>query len=364
MKLYLHAFDGLTGAHVRQLDFSALSWSESINEAGSMSATVKDDGRIDPKAQLRPYGTILAALDEDNTVRHAGYIKQWTHNRGEGTYSVSAGGGATILAKRLVLNHALASAWADGTVVIDDDNPPGNWVLTANGSYSDLIRALIVETEKWGALPITPAAATGGDKTRTWDSWDLATVADRISDIGDLDAGPEWRFDPQLSTSWVLSFNQVTSADAGEIVDNTWVWNAVVPASGVVLGDEDADGSDMASACYMTGGKDDDTLLIAHSIGTALTGAGWPLLQVADTSHSTVSVLSTLQSYSAATVAAGDVPSGSVALTVPATSRVHVGDWANVRYGSGDEDVLELKVTDVSCAAKDTTQTLGCRLRG
>jgi hypothetical protein len=364
MAYYLHAFDGLTGAHVRRLDFSALSWSESINEVGSMSATVVDDGSIDPSSCLRAYGTILAVLDENNAVRHAGYIKQWTYNKGDGTYSVSAGGGATILTKRIVLNHALASSWTDGTVVIDDDNPPGDWVLTADGSYSDLIRALIVETEKWGSLPITPASSTGGDKTRTWDSWDLATVADRISDIGDLDAGPEWRFDPQLSDAWVLSFQQVTSADSGEIVDNTWVWNALVPASGVVLGDQDADGSDMASACYMTGGKDDDTLLIAHSVGATLTDAGWPLLQVADTSHSTVSVLSTLQSYATATVSASDVPSGSVALTVPATSQVHVGDWANVRYGSNESDVLELKVTDVSCAAKDTTQTLGCRLRG
>jgi len=363
MTYYLHAFNGLTGAHVRRLDFSALSWSESINEEGSMSATVVDDGSIDPDVCLRAYGTILAAIDEDNTVRHAGYIKQWTYSKGDGTYTVSAGGGSTILAKRLVLNHALAAAWKDGTVIIDDDNPPGNWVLTANGSYSDLIRALIVETEKWGSLPITPATATGGNKTRTWDSWDLATVADRISDIGDLDAGPEWRFDPQLSSGWVLTFKQVTSADGGEIIDNKWVWNALVPSSGVVLGDEDADGSDMAGACYMTGGKDDDTLLIAHNIGTALTSAGWPLLQVADTSHSTVSVLATLQAYAAATVAAGDGAQGSVALTVPESAQVHVGDWADVRYGDDEADVLALKVTDVKVAAGDKTQTLGCRMR-
>ena len=355
----LHVFDGLTGAHVRRLKAASCSWTDSVNEVGSMTATIVDDG-VDPASHLRPFGSIVAVVD-DATVRHAGYLTEWRRMRSSGTYELTVGGGATILGKRLVLNHDLASAWRDGAVLIDDDNPPGSWVLTANGSYSDLIRALIVETEKWGALPITPAAATGGDKTRTWQCWDLATVLDRVQDIGDLEKGPEWRFDPMLSSSWALTFQQVTSADGGEIVDHEWAWNAVIPGQGVTIGDEDADGADMATACYAVGGKDEDKMLVAHASGTALTSRGWPVLQVADKSHSQVSVLATLQAYARAHVRAGDATQDSVSLTVPAALPVHVGDHADVRHGPGEDDVLHLKVTDVKGSLGSPTQTLGCR---
>lgn len=362
MAVELRAFSGLDGSPVRRLRYSKLEWSDSVNEAGSLTATVVDRGDVDQAAQLRPYGTVLAAID-GATVLHAGYVTGLKHDRASGSWEVTAGGGSTVLSKRLVLNRNLMTKWADGTVLIDEDNPPGDWVLTATGSYSDLISALVSETEAWGQLPIDPAAATGGDKTRTWDSWDLATVADRISDIGDLESGPEWRFDPYLTSAGSLRFRQVTSADGGEIVDHEWAWSAVVPGSGVSLGDEDLDGSELTSARYLTGGKDEDRLLVAHSVGTSLTSAGWPLLQTADTSHSQVSVLATLQAYARAAVAAGDSASLTTEVRVPAALPVHVGDHADVRWGTGAGDVLALKVTDVRCSAGDATQTLGCRGR-
>ena len=356
-----HVFDGLTGAHLRRLSVKSGSWQDAVNEVGSLSLSVRDDGLV-PKQQLRPYGTILAVID-DGVVRHAGYLTHWKHDRVNGIYDLEAGGGGTILDKRLVLNYALKSAWKDGNVLIDEDNPPGNWVLAAKGSYSDLIRALIVETEKWGDLPITPAAATGGNRERNWECWALAKVIDRISDIGDLEDGPEWRFDPVLSSNGYLSFKQVTSADGGEIIDRKWVWNATVPNSGVVLGEDDEDGTDMCGACYATGGKSEDRILIAHRVGTVLTSKGWPLLQTANTEHSTVSVLSTLQSYAAADVRNGDSPQLTSTLYVPADWQVHVGDWADVRYGHGEGDVLQLKVTDVYGSWASGRQTLGVRER-
>jgi hypothetical protein len=343
MAVELRAFSGLDGSPVRRLRYSKLEWSDSINEAGSLSATVVDRGDVDQAAHLRPYGTILAAV-EGATVRHAGYVTGVRHSRADGVWQVTAGGGSTILAKRLVLNRNLRTKWQDGTVVIDDKNPPGDWVLTATGSYSDLISALISETEAWGELPIDPASATGGDKTRTWDSWDLATVADRISDIGDLEAGPEWRLDPYLASYGGLRFRQVTSADGGEIV-------------------EDSDGSEYTCARYLTGGRDEDRLLVAHASSAALTSRGWPLLQTADTSHSQVSVLATLQAYASSAVSAGSRGALTTEVRVPASLQVHVGDHADVRYGTGAGDVLALKVTDVRCAAGDATQTIGCRGR-
>lgn len=359
----LHVFSGLTGAHVCRLSASACSWSDSLNECGSLQATVADGGGDEVAASLSPYRSVAAAV-EGSEVLHAGYVTQVSRDRAAGTIEVTAGGGATVLSKRLVLNYRLNGSWRDGQVLIDEDAPPAEWVLTANGSYSDLIRALILETKKWGPLPIVAAAATGGNKTRTWRGWDMATVLDRIQDIGDLENGPEWRFDPVLDDDWRLTFRQVTSADGGELVGCTWRWNTVVPGQGVALSREDSDGEDMASECYAIGGREEDRLLVARATGGAIAREGWPVLQKADTAHQQVSILATLRSYARAALAAGDSPQLCADVEVPASWRVRVGDHADVRVGPGAGGVLALKVTDVRGSMGSATQTVGCRARG
>lgn len=360
--LTVHAFNGLTGAHVCRLPAVKADWSDAINEHGSLTATVLDDGTI-PSTALRQWGTIIAVVDE-STVLHAGYLTHAKLDRGASQWSLDAGGGGTILQKRLVLNYLLNSSWVDGQVVVDEDSPSGNWPLTLTGSYSDIISKLVTETKKWGSLPITEAALTGGNKTRTYNSYDFVTVSDRIVDIGELEHGPEWRFDPSLSASWAISFTQKTSADGGELKDSTWTWNALAPQSGVLLDDEDIDGGDMTTSCYAAGGKSDDTLLVARHSSNVLTGAGWPLLQTANKSHSDVSVLSTLQSYARRDIMAGDDPQRTIGLKVSRSKYdVHVGDWATLRYGDGNSDVIQLKVTDVKGSTDTDMLTIGARER-
>lgn len=358
----LHAFHGVTGQHLARLPAASASWSDSINEPGELKAVVFENAKVDIESVVREWGSIVAAL-RGTTVLHAGYVKNLNHSREKGTYDIDAGGGATIFEKRLVINYLLKNTWANGTVVIDEENPSGNWPLTCNGSYSDIISKLVAETKKWGTLPIAPASLTGGNKTRTYNSYDLATVLARIEDIGDLENGPEFRFDPQLDSEFNLTFKQVTSADGGEIVDAVHEWNATVP-NGVSVGDDKRDGSYMCSQCFMTGGRDDDTLLVAMAQSSRLTNAGWPLLQIADTSHSTVSVLGTLLAYARGYVARGDRRPLSVPVYVPVSmGDVHVGDWANIRVGEAAGDVLHMKVTDVSCSLGSQVLTVDCQER-
>lgn len=348
----LHAFSGLTGAHLGRLRFSTLTWADSINEAGTLAATVPDGASA--RSLLMPYGTILAAV-QGRRVFHAGYL---THSKlSAGLWSVDCGGGMTVLQKRLVLNYRLASSWRDGYVLIDEEHPAGDWPLRLTGSYSDIVSGLIAETLKWGRLPIVPAARTGGAHERNYNSYDLATVANRIADIGSLEDGPEIRLDPALGDDGSLSFAQRT---AEEIIDSRWRWNALVPGSPVVVGDMDGDGGDMCTQCFAAGGKDEDRLLVARATSGALEAAGWPVLQVADTSHSSVSELATLRSYTRAAVAAGDDPQRTRALKVRRDLDVRVGDWADVRTAEG---VLPLKVTDVSGSASSDVLTVQCRER-
>ena len=354
----LHAFSGLTGAHVRRLAASEVSWSDNVNEAGSLSATVRGGDEL--RDCLRQYGNVVAAIS-GTRVLHAGYVTHAKRDRSVGTWSVDAGGGMTILDKRLVLNYALASGWVDGTVLIDEEHPPGNWVLRIRGTYRDVVRGLVAESMKFGALPISlPSVQGGSAHDITYNCWDLARVSERIADLCNRDDGPEVRLDPALSSAWALTF--ALRVDE-EVVDNHWRWNALAPGSRVLLGDEDQDGEAMCTSCYAIGGKDEDRMLVARASGTALTSRGWPVLQAANTSHSSVSVLSTLQSYARADVAGGDAPQLSLALKVGIERDVRVGDWADVRVGPADGDVIALKVVGVKGSSSSDMLDVECRER-
>ena len=363
MTVALHAFDGLTGAHLTRLDRTSLRWSDSISEAGSLDAEVPLDQPRDLARCLRCYGSVLAAV-EGSEVLHAGYVTKVTVDRAARSVAVSAGGGWTVLEKRLVLDRALASGWRDGQVLIDEDNPPGSWVLNLRGTYRDIARGLLAETMAWGALPFSLPPVEGGTAhERTYNSWDFATVADRLGDLADLEDGPEVRFDPRLDARWNLTF-ALNVAD--EIVDHSFRWNCSVPGQAVALGDSDCDGSAMCSQSFGVGGKDDDLVLVARATGTALTSRGWPLLQSANTGHTTISRLETLRGYVRADVAAGDSPQETVSLTVPMSTRARPGDHADVRVPAdamAPGGLLRLKVTDVSGDAATGRLTLQCRER-
>jgi len=91
---------------------------------------------------------------------------------------------------------------------------------------------------------------------------------------------------------------------------------------------------------------------------------GYPLLQIADTSHSTVSEIGTLRGYAREAILRGARTQEVIDVTVSAEEDVEPGDWADVRtvhplYG---EVVLPLKVVAVSGDTSDRIK-LSCRIR-
>lgn len=366
----LHAFHPVTGAHLGQIPYSAIDWKDSISDTGSMSATLPDTPALrslDLARLLREYGSIWAAK-MGSRILHAGYLTHWKLDDDGSGITLDIGGGWTLWEKRLVLNHQLATEWKDGTVIIDEDHPPGAWVLTIDGSYSDIARGLVVESLKWGTAPYTVPERQGGGNTRTYNCWDLATVSERLGDLADLADGPEIRFDPRLSGD-MLHF--ALNVGNPEIVDRVWTWNCNIPGHRVMLTGIDADGDAMTTAVYATGGKDDDKLLVAHSSSGYLTGQGWPVLQTANTSHATVSVLATLQDYLRGDLATGDRIQPTFGVKCTITNDVHIGDHINLRIGDGfaatiahqllGTTILPLKVTDLSGSADSEWLDLQCR---
>jgi hypothetical protein len=91
---------------------------------------------------------------------------------------------------------------------------------------------------------------------------------------------------------------------------------------------------------------------------------GYPLLQMVDTSHTTVSEVRTLRDYAREAIGRGARMQEVIDVWVSAEEDVEPGDWADVRtthalYGNV---VLPLKVVGVSGDTKDRIK-LACRVR-
>lgn len=359
----VHAYDAITGRHLTRLPYTAASWSESINDPGNMQAEIIMSSLTNQlSAQdsslyelLRPWKTIIS-VERTPQVLHAGVVTSRQWDPATRKLTLNAGGGWTLLGKRLVLNHKLDASFRDGEILIDEEHPSADWTLTLNGSYRDIIRGLIAETLKWGLLPFDLPPAEGGSYTRTYYGYDLATIADRLQDLADIENGDEIRFTPHVNTdTGRLSF--LVEAEP-ELVDHKWQWNATIPGQRIMLNAYDEDGSAMTSSVWAAGGKNNDkTLMCRYDLTDT---HGWPLMQTANTQHTTVSVLATLQSYAKAQAAYGLSTSETIGLKVGSEYDVHVGDWVDLRI---DDDLLgrrqlHLKITDVDGTADSDWLTL------
>lgn len=376
MDLSAHVYDPM-GRHLAAVPVSAASVKHTVSQAGSASLTVPDCPeleRLDLGLLLREYGSIWL-VKAGGLVRHAGWLLHWKYGD---SLALDVGDGWSIWDKRLVMPAGLSAAWADGYVKIEDDQPPAGWVLRLSGSYGDIAAGLIRESMSAGALPYTLPERQGGSHEREYDAWDFAAVSTRLKDLTGLQDGPEIRFDPYVDQA-VLRWRLAVGSP--EIVDRQWQWNAALPRQRVELSAVDADGGGLAGQAYGVGGRSEDQTLVARSRSDRLTAQGWPLLQMADTSHSTVSELATLVGYVDDDVRSGDRPQVTIGVRCPSELDVHAGDWVDLRVpgnarmtGRGatvarlvqpimGQEVWPLKVTDVAWTAGQDWQELQMRAR-
>lgn len=302
----VQAYDITTGANLTRLPYTSCRWSDGLNAAGSMTVGVdysKTAARQDLWELLRCWKVILAVQLGDR-VLHAGPLTSYT--------------------------------W-------DAEN-----------------RGLIDETLQYGPLPITLPPVQGGSYTRTYHMWDLATVSDRITDITNLENGPETRFDPRIKPDGSLTFD--LTADPQPTHHQ---WNTIVPGSRAILTRLDGDGADMTGQVWATGGKDDDKTLMCRRTTTIPTDAGCMFLQTKDTQHTTVSDLTTLQTHALADLAEGAWPAETYTVKVGEEHDVRVGDTADLTV---DDDhlgarTIPLKITDVSGDASSDWLTVQAQER-
>lgn len=366
--LTVHVYEPVTGRHLYRLPYTAADWTESLNQPGSMNVTVdytRTAARLGLFESLRCWKALIALQRATNggfEVVHAGPLTDWEWDAENRSLKLTVGGGLTLLTKRLVINHALKDSWRDGSMLLDEKHPAGDMDLTLKGSYADIARGLTAEAMQWGSLPIGLPATTGGDRTRTYYAWDLATCADRILDLTSLEHGIEIRFDPRVKPDGSLIFD----LHAGnELIDNKHQWNAVIPGQRVILSSVAGAGGSMTSQAWLTGGKDGDKTLMCRRTTARLTDQGYLFCQSADTTHTTVSDLKTLQAHALGDLAQGAFPAETYKVKVGEEHHVKVGDHADLRVEDDHlgSRLLRLKITDLSGSADSDWLTLQAQER-
>ena len=85
-------------------------------------------------------------------------------------------------------------------------------------------------------------------------------------------------------------------------------WDLTAPESAGYSLTIDEDASELGSLSWATGGRSADTVLVSRAYDPALVDLGFPLMEITDSSHSSVSVQATLDGYAAANVAGGRRP--------------------------------------------------------
>lgn len=364
----IHVYDIVTGKHVTRLPFASCSWTHSLNKPGSMSVDIamsRTGLALDLHALLMPWRVIIA-YRQDGRIVHAGPLTSRTWSASDRKVELTVGGGWTLLTKRLVIGRRLVKDWRDHSVVVDEQKPAGDLALTLRGPYyRDIACQLVDEALQWGALPVTlPGFVRKGSLTRTYYAWDLATVADRLTDLTNLENGIEASFTPRALDDGSITFDFAAS-DLPLIKSTPRLLDAVVPAGRCILESIDADGSSIVSQIWLTGGKDHDRTLMCRRTADNLTGKGWPLMMGKDTEHTTVSIMKTLQSYAIADLQRNAFPSETFKLKVGEEHCPEPGDLVDVRVADDflGDTLLQLKVTDVSGTADSDWVTVEAQER-
>lgn len=360
----MHVFDAVTGEHVMRIPYTACSWSDSLNREGGMDVTIDYTAEAIQSglgSVLTEWAHIIALVDDHNgtrTVIHAGPLTGHDWDAEHRQLALSVGGGLTLLTKRLVLSRRLRDTWRDMPVLVDETHPAGDMALRCAGSWRDIAIRLILETLAWDPLPITvPQILNDGAYARTYYAWDLATVADRLTELTMLEDGLEIRFDPYVDEQGRLFFGLIAAHD---LAGAPLRLDATLPDVRCRLLGVSADGSALTTQVWLTGGKDGDkTLMCRRSV------AKTPLLQTSDTSHTTVERMATLQQHALGALATHAWCDEAYKLAIGCEHPVRPGDALDVRVADDWLGVtrLRLKVTDVSGTADSDWVTVTAQTR-
>ncbi|WP_328448998.1 hypothetical protein [Amycolatopsis sp. NBC_00438] len=303
------AYDTVTGRVLFELDLSAEpEWSSRINDVGGWKITVPLEGGA-KTARVRewcvPWRFSVAIVRgrgaPADVVCQAGPIIPYAPAADKPEHTVSGKGFWELLNRRVLHNLA----WNPAAARITDASAD---VYTTD-SLPNIARGIVYHATSMtyrpgSALPVdlpTPAAA--GTNFRRYYGYEMAMVGQRLQELTQVDGGPDVLFQPYLTVVGGLRYIRHRM-----LIGDPYLVQPGVPLlfdyrSSLVRLDIAGDGSDQANTAFVKGTGNEAGQLYGYATATALTTAGWPMLDMVDSGHTSASDQSTLDGWATADVA-------------------------------------------------------------
>jgi hypothetical protein len=280
------AGDLRTGRIRTVIPVTGAQWTDVLNAAGAVDqVTVTDD--VVRELQLRhglPAARSFLAFEDDDRIRQAGPMWARTRSWENGTVTLGAGGLWSLFDYRKILPVLTAGMRVQGQTVTISNTDLG-------GIARGLVALAMQHTG--GDLPVVLPAAAAGTHTESFPGWKLLTVSDQLRELTqreteapDIAFEPRRRADDERFIEWVMRVG-TTAAPLLTQTGDDWVFDASAPRSAVRGITTDEDARVMGMRAWETGNGQEADILMEWREDRALTGLGWPLLEV-DESRPTV----------------------------------------------------------------------------
>lgn len=332
--------DFVTGGPIVDLPVLAgASWGSQLNRPDSVECAVSlkdaDALKLDLRSAAEPKKTVLLARATDTDIVLAwGLLNPRTWDEDSRVLGLSATGvRGSWLGKSLVAPSSARTA----TLIVPDaeGDPSVNPALdtTLNDlSYGSMGKRLVQQRLAWPGAPsaafILPADEVVAGRTKTWAFSTFKNIDAALTDLSNLENGPDFAFDAQrapdkLKLLYVMRHGSETQPRIGTFA-GSWSLGGESPITGLKITDN---GDDMATASWSTAGRTGGTVLAARALNTALIDAGYPPLDIVDTSHGDVSVQATLDSYTRANLAFASTPDRTLSFSVRGDAKPGLGEF-------------------------------------
>lgn len=362
-----------TGRNLTDLPVLSGGWQTGVDKAETLSASVDMSAEEVHLLKLRDLATpgkaFIAAV-EDDTIVGAGPIWARKYDRDAAKLDLSGLGLWSLFDHRLIIPLLAETLDVTQWTVPDPSDPEkrvANPLLTTQYMgiwWGTMAKRLVQQalSRTGGDLPMVfqPDEIDGdADHVKTYLGVDLKPVGEALKQLTELEGGCEIVFAPRftsdkLGVEWALQTG--TAQQPLLFSQSVPHWHVTVddsPVSNLVISE---DGSDLAVFGWASGGSQGDDVILSRAVDQTLLSRGYPMVEATDTSHSTVSIQSTMDKYANQIVLNGRSSLENWSFTVESrpvdVDGNKAGPWAN-EYRVGDFCDLTIAPYDPETGAGD-----------